>query len=302
MKAARGARCIVVFDTVSVGVPSAVVARIMTIPLIVRLPGDYAWEQSVQRFGVTDSIDAFQHKRYGFRVEALRSLQRFVVRSAALSVAPSDYFKSIASGWGVKPERLTRIYLGLDFNESSEVPHNVPEGKILFSLGRLVPWKGFSLLIDLLSELTHWHLIIAGDGPLRTALYEQACALGVEKRITFTGALPHAQVLGWYRRADAFALNTSFESFSFQIVEAMKAGVPVITTTVGNIPELIDNGVEGVLCAPDDEESFRNAIVSTETEQALWEKRTMMAAKKAEQFTLSASLEAFEKVLKTICA
>jgi glycosyltransferase involved in cell wall biosynthesis len=82
----------------------------------------------------------------------------------------------------------------------------------------------------------------------------------------------------------------------------MKAGVPIITTTVGNIPELIDNGVEGILCAPNDKESFRNAIVSTGTERELWEKRTAAAIEKAEQFTLSASLEAFEKVLKDICA
>lgn len=301
-RAMRGADCVVAFDTVSVGLPAALAARLMRVPLIVRVPGDYAWEQSVQRFGVTDSIDVFQKKRYGFRVELLRSIQRFVVRSATRSIAPSDYFKHLMSGWGMKPERLIRIYLGVDFDKPIEAPRAVPDGKILFSLGRLVPWKGFGMLIDLLPELPGWHLVITGDGPLRGTLRAQAHTLGVEERVTFTGALPYAEVLGWYRRADAFALNTSFESFSFQIVEAMMSGVPVITTTVGNIPELIENGVEGVLCAPDDIEAFRNAIVSVETESELWKKRTAAAVEKAHRFSIATSMQLFVEALKNICA
>ena len=158
------------------------------------------------------------------------------------------------------------------------------------------------MLLDLLPELPGWHVVITGDGPLREALHAQARALGVEGSVTFTGALPYAQVLGWYRQADAFVLNTSFESFSFQIVEAMASGVPVITTAVGNIPELIENGIEGVLCAPNDLEAFRNAIVSVETESVLWEKRTMAAVKKARRFSIAASMQLFVKTLKTVCA
>jgi glycosyltransferase involved in cell wall biosynthesis len=297
----KSAQCIVAFDTVSVGLPSVIISLLTRTPLVVRVPGDYAWEQGTQRFDVTDSIETFQHTQYGFRVELLRSIQKFVVRNAALSIAPSDYFKNIMSGWGIKPERLIRIYLGLNFDAPAHISNNVQDGKILFSLGRLVPWKGFHILIELMSELPGWKLLIAGDGPLQETLHEHAKTLGVLSRITFTGTLSKPQILDWFRRANAFVLNTSFESFSFQIIEAMASGTPVITTNIGSIPELIENGVEGILCSPNDKKAFRDAILSIETEPALWKKRTSAAVKKAQKFTIDNSMQLFLNALKTIC-
>ena len=300
---AREADGVVALDTVSVGLPSAVATRLACRPLIVRVPGDYAWEQGRQRFGVEDSIDDFQDRRYGFGVEALRLAQRLVVRGARLVVAPSDYFKTIVAGWGVSTDHLRRLYLGVETDGNIHMPQQAPEGKILFSAGRLVPWKGFAILVDIMKDLPiEWHLVIAGDGPQRTALERHARERGVASRILFIGSLPHADALGWMRRADAFALNTSFESFSFQIVEAMAAGVPVIATTAGNIPELITDGVEGVLCAPDDAGAFYEAVMSVGEEPEAWKRRTEAARRKAARFSVEASVAAFAAAVKDICA
>lgn len=302
-QAARSAAAIVAFDTVSVGLPSAIVALLARRRLIVRVPGDYAWEQGRQRFGVADSIDEFQKKRYGLRVELLRRIQRFVVKRAVLVVAPSDYFKRIVVGWGVQPSRVMRIYLGVDLGVSAEAPRDIPEGKTLFSAGRLVPWKGFSQLVELVPQLPEaWHLVIAGDGPMRGALEARATELGISSRVTFLGAVSHEAVLGWLKSTDAFVLNTSFESFSFQIVEAMASGIPVIATTAGNIPELITDGVEGVLCEPNDAEAFRHAIMSVTDEPGLWKDRTAAAKEKAATFSLPASAAAFTAAIQNLCA
>ena len=298
----RTADVIVAMDTFSVCLPAALVARAAGKRFVVRVPGDFAWEQAVQRFGVTDTIEAFQQRHYGFRVETLRTLQRFAVRQADLIVACSDFLKNIVATWSIAPIRLTRMYLGLDFDDHIEAPQNVPDGKIIFSVGRLVPWKGFSMLIDLLSELPEWQLVIAGGGPMRAALEEHARAIAVIDRVTFTGALPRAQILGWYRRADAYAANTSFESFSYQLLEAMVSGVPVVTTPVGSIPELLEDGVEGVLCAPNDLRAFQDAITSIEKDPTLWARRTEAAKKKANTFSATRSAELLAKALKTICA
>lgn len=302
LQEARGASGIVSFDLVSVGLPAALVARYLGIPLIVRVPGDYAWEQGRQRFGVVDSIDAFQHKRYGPAVEALRAVQRFVVKSAALVVAPSDYFKGIVLGWGVSPERLVRIYLGLDRSDEPRMPSARPEGKTLFSVGRFVPWKGFPLILELLQALPEWRAVIAGEGPERARLEADAKRLGVAERVRFTGPLPHAEVLGWCAAADAYVLNTSFESFSFQVLEAMLMGAAIVTTAVGSLPELITDGVEGVLCTPDDLAAFRRALVSIEKEPGTWAARREAARLKAARFSLQASGEAFVRALKDVCA
>lgn len=298
---ARTADAIVAMDTFSVCLPAALVARMTDKRFIVRVPGDFAWEQAAQRFGVTDTIEIFQQKKYGFRVEMLRTLQRFAVRRADLVVACSDFLKNIVAEWGVAPARLTRIYLGLDFNDLVEAPRNVPEGKIIFSVGRLVPWKGFSTLISIMTELPGWHLVIAGNGPMHKELEEQVRVRGIADRVTFTGALPRAQVLGWYRQADVYAANTSFESFSYQLLEAMISGIPVVTTPVGSVPELFKDGIEGVLCTPNDLHAFRNAIMSIESEPALWKKRTEAAVRKAHEFSAARSTELFAQALKKIC-
>jgi glycosyltransferase involved in cell wall biosynthesis len=299
--AARGASAIVAFDTVSVGLPAALAARVLRLPLIVRVPGDYAWEQGVQRFHVGDSIEIFQRKRYGLEVELLRSVQRFVAASAALVIVPSDYFKGIVSTWGVAPERLLRIYLGIAATGEAVMPDPRPSGRVLFSVGRFVPWKGFTLLFRLLAKRPEWRAVIAGDGPLRQALEAQARVLGVTDRVAFTGTLPRAEVLGWCGEADAFVLNTSFESFSFQVLEAMAAGAAIITTRAGSLPELITDGVEGVLCEPNDEDAFRTALESIEREPDLWKARRHAAKLKASRFTLAVSGDAFAEAIETIC-
>lgn len=299
---ARSADVIVAMDTFSVAIPAALVARLIRKRLVVRVPGDFVWEQAVQRFGVTNSIETFQRKRYGLGIEMRRSLQQWAMRQADLVVACSDFLKGIVAQWGVAQERLTRIYLGLDLTEECQAPEHVPEGKILFSLGRLVPWKGFMLLIDLLPKLPGWHLVIAGDGPERTALESRARALDVASRVTFTGALPRSQALGWYRCADAYALNTSFESFSYQLLEAMASGVPVITTSAGSLPELLENGTEGILCPPDATDAFLTAIQSVETDPELWKKRTEAAMRKAASFSAERSTAEFASKLKSVCA
>lgn len=297
---ARTADIIVAMDTFSVCLPAAFVARVAAKRFVVRVPGDFAWEQAVQRFGVTDTIEDFQKKRYSLAVETIRALQRFSLKQADLVVVCSDFLENIVATWSITPACLTRIYLGLDFDDRAEAPQKVPHGKIVFSVGRLVPWKGFGALIEILPALPGWHLVLAGDGPMRPALEARAHTLAVAGRVTFTGALPRAQVLGWYRRADAYLLNTSFESFSYQLLEAMISGVPVVTTRIGSIPELLIDGVEGVLCAPDDVCAFQEALQSIEREPELWKKRTKAAMHKAETFSASRSVDLFVKALERI--
>lgn len=292
---------IFVQDTFSVGFPAVCVAWITRKPLVLRVPGDYAWEQGVQRFGVSEGIDEFQTKRYGLRVETLRSVQRFVASRADLVIAPSKYFGRIVEGWGVDRNRLRVIYNGIDLDIDVEEPGNVPKGRIAVTVGRLTPWKGIKKLIQLMEEVPDWTLVVVGDGPQRQELKREALALGVAQRVLFVGAVSRARMYGWCKRADAFLLNSSFESFSFQVVEAMYSGVPVITTSVGSLPELIEDSVEGVLCTPDDMSAFKAALTSTESDKATWMDRTERAQLKAREFSIENTLNKLEsEILKLV--
>src|SRR4051812_4073073 len=85
-------------DTLSAGLPAALAARAAGKPFVVRVPGDYAWEQGQQRFGVEENLDEFQHRWHNPMVALMRSLQRFVVRQARAVVVPSEYMKKIVEG------------------------------------------------------------------------------------------------------------------------------------------------------------------------------------------------------------
>lgn len=301
LRASRHADVLFAQDVLSVGLPALLVATLTQKPFVVRVPGDYAWEQATQRYGVTDTIDEFQTKKYGWRVTLLRWLQQRVVQGATKVVTPSNYFYRLVSGWGVRRERIVTIYNGVDLSLApSPVSHSY--APLMVTAGRLVPWKGFSMLITILAALPEWHLVIIGSGPDEQALRAQIEKKGLTNRVHVIGSITRAELLGWCQSADAFVLNTSFESFSYQIVEAMHVGVPVITTAVGSLPELITTDKEGVLLAPNDASAFTAAIRSVVNNPELWAKRTRQAQVKAKQFSIEATSAALDQLLKEVVA
>ena len=300
LRAARRADALLAQDTVSVGLPALLAARLAHVPLLVRVPGDHAWEQARQRFGVTDSLDEFQTKRYGWRVELLRRVARVVVRRADLVIVPSEYFKTIVSEWVARRTDIRVIYNGIDLAIVPARPSRLPARPFFVSVGRLVPWKGFGELIELTERMPGWTLVIIGDGPLYDDLVALARARGVTDRVLFAGSLSRAEVFGWLGAADAFVLNSSFESFSYQVVEALGAGVPTIATAIGSIPELIHDGVEGVLVDPGDLDGIEGALRSVHADSALWRGRTDAAQRAAARFSAEATAEAFAEAVREV--
>ena len=308
-----GADIIFAQDTVSAGFPAALAAKLLRKKFVLRVPGDYAWEQGVERFGVRDSIDVFsrfarspeERRKYSRRVRSLLVLQRFVANFADVVIAPSKYFQKMVQRWVRNPRKVLVIYNGIempkkDKGEGEETvirPNHAT--KYILSAGRLVPWKGFETLIALMGHLLDYRLLIAGDGPEQKKLESMREASTNKERIELLGRLPRKQLMGLLHSASVFVLNTSFESFSFQILEAMAAGVPVVATAVCNIPEIIENGREGILVRPDDEaaiiaairrfenESFRAAIISA-------------ASTKAEQFSIERTISELENLFNVL--
>lgn len=289
---ARQADVVFAQDVVSVGLPALLAAKILRKPFFVRVPGDYAWEQSVQRYGVKESIDDFQTRLYGWRIEFLRKIQVFVTCHATQVITPSDYFKNLVSRWGVRSEQIVTIYNGVDFS-FDEVLIKKPAPLTLVSSGRLVPWKGFVVLIELMQKLPDWHLVILGEGPSRKYLEELIVKRSLGDRVHLKGSVSRSEVFAWCKVADAFVLNTHFESFSYQVIEAMYSGVPVLTTAVGSLPELITSGHEGILLAPDDVEQWLAAIESVRTDSLHWRERTRNAIEKAQLFSIERTTNAF---------
>jgi glycosyltransferase involved in cell wall biosynthesis len=100
-------------------------------------------------------------------------------------------------------------------------------------------------------------LVIVGDGVDRAALETQARALPTVK---FLGAIPQADVAGWFGVANALVLPSRHEGMPNVVVESLASGVPVVASRVGGIPELVTEGTNGLLVAPGDAPALTHAL------------------------------------------
>lgn len=249
LRLAGSADIVYALDAAGAGLPAFLAAKFLRKRMYIRVAGDYAWEQGTERFGVRDTIDEFQRQRYGRRVETLRRIQSFVARSADRVVVPSRYLAGIVSGWGVADERISVIPNAVDFpaampeRAASRRELGIPDGeKAIVSAGRLVLWKGFGALIEIMPRLLRRFpsakLYIAGDGPERDRLKEIIRSVVPGGRAVLIGGVSRDRLLRYLCAADVFALNTGYEGFSHQLIEAMAASVAVATTPSGGNAEI----------------------------------------------------------------
>lgn len=258
---AQKADVVLVLDPVSTGLPALLGAKLAGKPVIVKVVGDYAWEQGTQRYGITTTLDEFvKTHRVPFQVRLLRVVQTFVAKQARAVIVPSEYLKTIVMTWGVFHGKITVIHNAIRYEDAGEIPHEVstlPYPHVV-SVGRLVPWKHVGGIIDAVGTLPSVSLIVVGDGPERASLTAYAEKVG--SRTTFTGALSHADTLAVMADAQVFVLNSSYEGFSHLLVEAVSLGVPVVATDVGGNREIVHGEEDGILVPAGDREALTQAI------------------------------------------
>lgn len=192
--------------------------------------------------------------------------------SADLVFSLSDFSKQdISTAYRIAPSKIQVTYAGVDssfFAALPSRPHaDTPHLSLLYS-GRLNgprQQKGIDVLLRSLPLVVRHHdvvLNIIGTGPRleqHTALAEE---LNVHRYVNFFGFIEHDKMPAYYAQADLFILPSRRESFGLVLVEAMACGVPVVATTAGAIPEVVEHGVTGLLVPPDDPEALAGAMNS----------------------------------------
>lgn len=222
----------------------------------------------------------------------------------------ADHLSSLA-----EPGKVHLVYHGLDLerfppparrdqiNDGSSASKSVR----LLTVGRAVAKKGIDTLLTALSELPpdlHWQWTHIGGGPLRTALKDQAVDHGIADRCDFLGALPQAQVLDCYNRSDLFILPSRIDETGDRdglpnvLVEALSQRLAVLSTNVSGIPELVENGVNGVLIDPDDADALCSEIENLSRNPKLRNQMgTAGEAKVRGQFSHKNTIGALENLL-----
>ena len=197
-----------------------------------------------------------------------RRAETLVVAMNERVLAPSS---EIAARLGARAPRLSArietLHLGIDAPSARAVSASAvrdelgvgPRQALVVTVARLAPQKALHVLIDALALLdSDVVLAVVGDGPLAEELRERARKAGIDARVRWVGYSNHGS--SYIAAADVFVLSSVWEACSLAAQEAMSLGVPVVSTAVGGMPELIVDGISGRLVPQGDARELSTAI------------------------------------------
>ncbi len=179
----------------------------------------------------------------------------------------AQHLREIARGVPV-----AKLYHGIDCGKLCPDDHEPQSPPLILSVGRLRSKKGLDTLIDACAELRNQQrefvCEIIGYGPEEEVLRAQIDELALEAHVRLLGKLPHDDVLTRMRAASLFALPCRIDADGDRdgipnvILEAMAIGVPVVSTPVSGVPEIVDDGVSGILVEPEDPGQLAQALAN----------------------------------------
>lgn len=172
-------------------------------------------------------------------------------------VVCASYFMRAHAMRVVEPEHWSKLHIvrcGIDLQELPPTTQSAERTPRLVCVGRISPEKGYFGLLDVLETLARdkerFQLTIVGDGPAAKSTHARVTELGLEDRVTFTGALSEDAALAQIAAADLFVLPSLMEGLPVVLIEAMALGKAVIAARVAGIPELVEEGISGLLFTP----------------------------------------------------
>jgi len=305
-RAAHDADLIYALDPASVGLPSLLASWFTRKPLVVKIVGDFAWEQGRQHFGVTATLDEFVRQRWiSPMLLPYRLIQNLVARSANLVIVPSHYLEGIIAQWGVRRKNIRVVWNAVASENAGTVPASIVSlpKPLIVSIGRLVPWKGFAELIEAVSiaraDGLHASLAIVGGGPDREFLEDRGKqALG--SGYAFTGPLSRADALAVMARADVFVLDSLYEGLSHTLIEALTLGLPVIVSDIGGNTEIVRDGENGLVVPPENSAALATALERLLKDQTLRARLAAAAKASSAGFSVDAMLAKTAQCLRAI--
>jgi len=207
-------------------------------------------------------------RRLWLRRAAARVLDAFVAVTPRLARVATSNHECDPTQLHVVPNGIDTQLFSLDLEARRRIRAElgIPEQAwVVGSVGRLAPEKHQSLLIDAMAPMLEprRHLVLVGDGPERAALLARAQATLRPELVHFTGA--RSDVSSLLSAFDVFALTSDSEGLPLVLLEAMAMGLPVVSTSVGGIPDLIEHERTGFLVEPDNCSELTRQLICLST-------------------------------------
>ena len=230
-----------------------------------------------EALGALRAGGSFARRLPGIYSDFLLSLMEVVlVRRAASVVTVSAFTRnSLRSYLRVNPDRVRVVPNGIGFRDLLEAKDTgrarqrfgLGSGPLLLYVGRLEPSKGLEALLAAFEvavrSLPEVRLAVVGRGSERYTLKlkRMAASLGLEGKVTFTGRVGRAELCELYAASTVMVLPSLMEGFGISLAEAMAAGKPCVATKVGAVPEVVSDGVTGLLVPPGSPRELAEAIL-----------------------------------------
>lgn len=227
----------------------------------------------------------YRHYLPGLPLAIPRTLLRRYLRGIDAIICPStrarDYLQALDATLplhvipnGVNSDRFRPDLLSEELRTQGRAAFGIQPGKrLILAVGRLWHEKRvkplLETLIPLLQKHADWHLMIVGDGPDRTTLFEMAARAGIEARLTLPGFVQQDHMPGIYALADVYISASLSEVHPLSLIEASLSGLPVLARQDEGCTTVVEEGIGGHLCASDEELAVAlTALVADETRRA----------------------------------
>jgi glycosyltransferase involved in cell wall biosynthesis len=198
-------------------------------------------------------------------------------------------------------KNLNKIYNGINFFKAQSSPAearrrwNLPENSLLLiNVGRLAKQKNQAILLEAMQHLPEAHLIIVGDGELRSFLQKRIIELDLQQRVHCLGELKSEEVLELLSAADIFLFPSLYEAMPIALVEAMSFGLPVIASDIPPMREIL--GDVGILVPVNSIEEIVQAVRQVINSPRLASYMRENSLKQAYLFSVEKMVESYEKL------
>lgn len=225
-----------------------------------------------------------------------RLLGRVVARSCRRSAARADVAsfvsRSLAERYGGRTDAIVASESRVPAAWVRAAPPDLPDRplEVVFA-GRLAAEKRVEDLLRAVADVPDARLTVVGDGPRRAALEQEARALGLDGRVSWPGYVAWGPaLLEVLRRSSVLVLPSATEGLPLVLVEAMSQGTPVVATRVGGVPELVEDGVSGLLVEPGRPDELARALRALLDEPGLRRRLGRAAIAASRRHTLEAQL------------